>query len=271
MPVRFFCPICQQLLSVASRKVGSKVNCPKCQFSILVPASQPARHGAGGASKHGAGGASKTPAPESKPPESRPQARPKAPPSSALWISDSVVFDDIPAVLESTPMPQPAPEKPPVAQPTVDRQFVAVSRRMLQLQAVIILLISLAALAAGYYIGRGAQPKSNSQASPDPVAVQGRVSYQGDSNQLLPDAQAVVIVFPQGATPADKIPIAGLRPDDPATAESNSVRAIDSLDGNYRRTDDQGQFELVRLPPGSYKVLIISKHAQAAGGRTPQC
>jgi hypothetical protein len=265
MPVRFFCPICQQLLSVASRKVGSKVNCPKCQFSIVVPAGTPAGQSVPQASK--------TQPPARKPPEPRPQSKPKEPATSALWLSDSIVFDDIPAALESKPMAQPvappAADKQTPRQPPGDRHFVAVSRRMLHIQAVIILLISLAALAAGYYIGRGARGPSTAKASPDPVAVQGHVSYQAESSPLLPDAQAVVIVFPQGGTPADKIPIAGLRPDDPPpAADNNSLKAVESSDGVYRRADDQGQFEL-RLPPGVYKVLVISKHAQRPPGAQP--
>ncbi len=78
-----------------------------------------------------------------------------------------------------------------------------------------------------------------------------------------------MIVFPQGAAPADKIPVAGLRCDDPPLSEgNNALRAVESSDGSYRRADDQGQFEL-SLPPGAYKVLIISKHVQRPAGSSP--
>jgi hypothetical protein len=187
-------------------------------------------------------------------------------------LSDSIVFDDIPAALASAPVLPPATEpvadKQPPARPADDRHLVSVPRRMLYLQAVIILLISLAALMAGYYIGRGART-SPVKMSPEPVAVPGRVMYQADSSQLMPDAQAVIIVLPQGGTPADKIPIAGLRPDDPALAEgNNTLAAIEASDGVYRRVDEQGQFE-IRVPPGVYRVLVISKHVQRPPGTQP--
>ena len=35
--VRFQCPACRQLLAVASRKAGGRVQCPKCGASVLVP------------------------------------------------------------------------------------------------------------------------------------------------------------------------------------------------------------------------------------------
>lgn len=37
MPIRFRCPHCQQLLGIARRKAGSRVECPACQASVLVP------------------------------------------------------------------------------------------------------------------------------------------------------------------------------------------------------------------------------------------
>ena len=37
MPIRFLCPACRQLLSIASRKAGHQVECPKCRATIIVP------------------------------------------------------------------------------------------------------------------------------------------------------------------------------------------------------------------------------------------
>ena len=38
MPVRFRCPECEGLLSIARRKIGSMVECPKCRSRVVVPA-----------------------------------------------------------------------------------------------------------------------------------------------------------------------------------------------------------------------------------------
>ncbi|MGL6072753.1 MAG: hypothetical protein ACRC8S_01200 [Fimbriiglobus sp.] len=37
MPVRFRCPNCETLLSIAKRKAGTEIVCPKCQDEVLVP------------------------------------------------------------------------------------------------------------------------------------------------------------------------------------------------------------------------------------------
>jgi phage FluMu protein Com len=41
MPIRFRCDYCGQLLSIASRKAGSTVHCPKCQHENVVPKEIP--------------------------------------------------------------------------------------------------------------------------------------------------------------------------------------------------------------------------------------
>jgi hypothetical protein len=37
MPIRFRCPYCSQLLGIARRKAGTKVECPTCHAQVLVP------------------------------------------------------------------------------------------------------------------------------------------------------------------------------------------------------------------------------------------
>ncbi len=38
MPIRFRCPDCETVLSIATRKAGTPIACPKCGEEILVPA-----------------------------------------------------------------------------------------------------------------------------------------------------------------------------------------------------------------------------------------
>ncbi len=42
MPIRFRCPTCTGLMSIASRKANSVVACPKCGEQVIVPATEPA-------------------------------------------------------------------------------------------------------------------------------------------------------------------------------------------------------------------------------------
>jgi hypothetical protein len=37
MPIRFYCPFCDQLLGVSSRKAGAVVECPGCHGQVGVP------------------------------------------------------------------------------------------------------------------------------------------------------------------------------------------------------------------------------------------
>jgi hypothetical protein len=261
MQVRFSCPACQQLLGVNRRKIGSRVTCPRCQSQVLVPDPDAASQAAPSASEifEAALPVQQT-ARKAGAAEQQLPGRP---------LPDIIVYDDIAAVLGSAPVVAAAASKPD-GEPEIDRRFVAVSRRVLYLQAGLIVVVSLFAFAAGYFSGRGARSPEVPLAALKPVAIQGRVSYQAEGNPLLGDSQAVVVVFPKGSRLVDKIPVDRLRPDDPPPAENdNTLRAIEASNGIYLRADEQGQFEF-RVRPGVYQVLVISKHLRRPPGTEPK-
>jgi phage FluMu protein Com len=45
MPIRFRCDYCGQLLSIAARKAGATIHCPKCQHDNTVPTEMTASSG----------------------------------------------------------------------------------------------------------------------------------------------------------------------------------------------------------------------------------
>jgi len=45
MPIRFYCPFCDQLLGIASRKAGAAIVCPRCKGQVGVPAPGAAASG----------------------------------------------------------------------------------------------------------------------------------------------------------------------------------------------------------------------------------
>jgi hypothetical protein len=152
-----------------------------------------------------------------------------------------------------------------------------VGRWVLFTQAGLIAVVAAVAYLSGYAIGGGkggAQSGVNEfgDSVPDtaaavaPVQINGAVHYDGDKK---PDADAVIIVLPKGAAPAEKISIAGLRPQDPPPAENNAqVRIVESLDGAYARSDSAGNIRL-SVRPGEYLVLAISRHANRPNGQNP--
>ncbi|HWC89811.1 MAG TPA: hypothetical protein VG433_09150 [Pirellulales bacterium] len=246
-------------MSVASRKVGSQVHCPKCLEPIVVPAKSATQSEAG--DRHSA-----------RPPELKGALRPGGDGPADVgshWASERVEYEDVAAVIGSAPVSPPAGEKAQPLTQTSGKHHVPVSRRVLYLQAVIILVVSLGALWAGYHLGLG-EPARRAIGQPAAaIKVAGQVTYTSDAGQPLPDAQAVILAFPLGVAPADKIPVAGLRPDDVAASQpSDGLRALEASEGIFRRANDQGAFEL-ELPPGEYAILAISKHAQRPGGAPP--
>ncbi len=42
MPIRFRCPTCAGLMSIARRKANTVVSCPKCGEQVIVPVVEPA-------------------------------------------------------------------------------------------------------------------------------------------------------------------------------------------------------------------------------------
>jgi len=242
MPVRFSCTRCQQMLSVTTRKVGSQIRCPKCEKTLVVPAPEEAELQMAIAkdSKHAG--------------------------RAQVDLSEIVVFDDAPAILDGTTRGLQSGEV------TIDRNLVAISRRVLYAQAGLIAIAGLATFSLGYLAGRGTRPKAVEAAAikPEPVLITGGVTYRNEAGQPVADDGAVLIVFPKANRPDDKIPVAGLRPQDPPPGEANrTIRDIEVADGFYVRADAQGRFTL-KLVPGPYLVLLISHHAARLAGSQPK-
>ena len=131
MPVRFLCPVCHQLLSIATRKIGSEVDCPKCRSTILVPdPQQPARELANPFEQGGveqalasiSSGATSAPGPSARPPKNSP--------SAAELL-----------------------QRPAAQRPTSDDSLIVISRRTLYLQAVLLAIVAIVAFVCGYVIG----------------------------------------------------------------------------------------------------------------------
>jgi hypothetical protein len=149
MPIRFTCTCCRQPLSIGKRKAGTQVTCPKCQSGLTVPMLD-------------------------KPVAAIP------PPTSRHFSSAKLFpFDDLTTVIET-----PTPERfEPATSVVIDRSLIAISRRVLYVQAALITFVAIAAFAIGYLSGRG-QPQTtveSLQADDEPVSIGDKVVRRDDA------------------------------------------------------------------------------------------
>jgi hypothetical protein len=306
MPIRFACTSCRQALQISSRKAGTRIQCPKCQTELTVPAAE---REAGNAANPVAKAAPKPtvaperkataappskaqPAPTETTPATKTETKRDNPSISSLNIEltredvrpaklepdfkSIIVFDDVPAMLNTpvvsaAPALEVRPEPAPAAVP-FDPRLVAVSRTVLYAQAILIAAVAILSFSLGYFAGRGAgQPTPEElMANAQPVLVEGDVVYQtngGDS----PDTGAVVIAVPHSRAPGQKFSIQGLKPADPLGpdgAVNPAIQAVETEGGAYVRADQNGQFRM-NIRPGKYWVLAISAASARPAGMLP--
>jgi hypothetical protein len=162
MLVRFLCPACHQLLGIAPRKVGAQVNCPKCGATILVPDPEEPRPTEGSQ--------------QSTSTEAEADFTAGDNPASEMPALDLGIQEDVPPAAvgsdvlgdlteyerpERRDSPSPAssisPKKrpPPLDLPLDDGDRIVISRRVLYFQAVLLAVVGVLALVAGYLIGSG--------------------------------------------------------------------------------------------------------------------
>ncbi len=255
MAIRFHCKRCNQLLGIASRKVGTEIECPKCGVSQIVPSEE-------------AAAASMT------------MSRFAQSSQVAEEPSDLVVYDDEPAAIESprrrkreppdpprTPSPdQPAVQGPPLPGQPVPQEMILFSRRTVYVQAILFLVVAATGFGAGYFIGRGdasfEMQVAYEEANRERVLIEGKLIYDPGTAKIAGDENAVIIALPDGKYPEERFSITGIRPQDPPPRESNkTIRMLVKLGGVYCRADASGAFSMVVPQQGKYHLLLISRHA----------
>src|SRR5690606_25468973 len=155
-----------------------------------------------------------------------------------------------------------------------DPQFVSLSRRVIYFQGILLAVVALGCFLLGYLSGlvggggKSSQPVAAEQAA---ITVSGRLYYQPKPGQSTPDNGAVLILFPQDVSLDERLPVTGLRPDDPPPDEElQAIRVIQSVGGVYVRTGEAGDYKFALSKPGKYNVLRLSRHAAHAPGDNPK-
>ncbi len=152
-------------------------------------------------------------------------------------------------------------------QPSSYSDPLLIRRRTLYLQAALILLMAVAGLALGYFIGRGIGPGDRSLTGGDSdVEITGTLTFRDGRGEELPDSGAVVIALPEEIAANKLVAAAGLGPQVAHDPGRIAEMAIEELGGKYDRTDARGNFALKLARPGSYRLLLISRGARRPAG-----
>ncbi len=238
------------MLGIASRKAGSRIECPKCGLPQIVPSEE---------------AAAAAMAMDQLAPSHQPVAE----------TANVVVYDDRPTPIDSprpiTPSGETVEPSEEAAGPVIPRQMILYPRRSLYLQAVLMLLLAAGAFACGYAIGRGDAAHRREivreEAARQSVLIDGKLVYNPGTGQIAGDADAVVIALPAEKRPEKGFSIHGIRPQDSPPAESHkTVRRIVEFGGAYARAAKSGNFDFLLPDQGAYRLLVISRHASREPG-----
>jgi len=247
MPICFCCRRCGQTLAIGRRKAGTQVDCPKCGQTQIVPPPPP------------------------EPAVDTPQEPPVAAESAAPRPAEDEAEPEVVIVYDEVG-PASVPLRRGLRASGWSRrergpQWVVFRRSTVYLQAVLILVVGVVALAAGYFIGRHDASvelvAGRAGTAGEPVLVEGTLSYQIARGEKVGDAGAVAVFLPVGRQPESTIPTAGLRPEDPAgSSEAQGLARLGELGGAWAKADRQGLFSVVLPAPGRYHVLLVSASAR---------
>lgn len=113
----------------------------------------------------------------------------------------------------------------------------------------------------------------NKTKEPDPfqepskeVAVRGRITFKTSSGERRPDRGARIVLLPETRTGTSKLSVAGFRSADNDADRQVAAASLKVLGGDIAVVDDNGNFEISSVKPGTYRVLALS-HFQARDDR----
>jgi len=277
MPIRFFCEHCKQMLKIGSSKVGSVVNCPRCQKPIVIPLqSAPQAEEAYRLLKSQQALAPSLPHPAAT--SHPPSHSPSHPPHSPLvptWeaLEEEIDDADMPLWMEESWMPPPtsfhSTSSPVLTEEVALRTLQKRHKLTVTLLAVSVIALFFVGIIVGMVI-RGLSVPSNrfAQQHADAASLENEVTgtlyYLNENGEKRPDVDAVILCLPKDRQPSTLLSCQGLRPED--ITNNDTVQMIHEMGGMYERTDANGSFAFSYREGVRYLVILVSAHQERTGG-----
>lgn len=216
-----------------------------------------------------------------KPIRAAPEPAAARPPQSSLDTAASVseeegTIDDPNAELRTIAGSRAAGRRPSKKRAADNR---ASGKRSLAEQAVVAVVF----LAAGYGLAELFAPSGASQvdstgvdpSGPDAAAadrqaaaggveavpaVRGRVTYVAESGDTRPDEGSRIIALPEDRRGTVKMDVVGFLVGSAEADAEIAAASLRALGGDVKTADGQGEYALELSRPGSYQLLVISRH-----------
>ncbi|MCH2397789.1 MAG: hypothetical protein MK364_01665, partial [Pirellulales bacterium] len=149
----------------------------------------------------------------------------------------------------------------------VDANKVAVPRKVIYLQGILLSLVAISCFSLGMLVGQQNSALPSRSASSQPCLIQGLVSYTSNSGQRMPDDRAVIIAIPETLKLDEKLNHRelGVTEHPPDANRHPDVLLLRSSGGNHTWSNARGEYRIQLRQTGDYFFLFLSRHHPRPG------
>ena len=144
----------------------------------------------------------------------------------------------------------------------VDANKVAVPRKVIYLQGILLSLVAISCFSLGMLVGQQNSALSNRSAPSQPCLIQGLVSYTSNAGQRMPDDRAVIIAIPETLNLDEKLNHRelGVTEHPPDTNRHPDILLLRTAGGNHVWSNARGEYRIQLTQTGNYFFLFLSRH-----------